>query len=514
MLQYGGTPPGAPLKQGLTMKAITTLSLLAALAGTTALAQNIPQTDDDWIKAGQEAVASALAKQPITGKAKNVILFIADGNSIETNYMTRLWSGQQAGGYGDEYVQPQEAFPAIALVKTYNINAQTPDSAPTAAAMNSGVKQRFNVINVGQNATAEDCNSEAGNELKLFSEYMTEAGKSVGAVTTTRVTHATPAAVYAKPAFRDWEDEVREGCANSRDIATQLIAAMKAGTVDIMMGGGSRNFVPEGTKTPNGGDGHRKDGKNLIEEAEAAGIQIAHDKTGLEAFANDKPMLGLWADSHASYEADRPETEPSLVDMTKKAIEALSANENGYYLEVEAGRVDHANHDGNAKRAMIDGKMFADAIALADEMTDDADTLIIVTADHAHTLNMSGYCGRGTPIEGLCYEVASKGIAHSDELALADDGKPYSVVGYLNGTGSILKESNGNYVAAEGRATLTQEEASDIDFVQQSLLPMPSETHSGADVALYAKGPWAHLFGGTIEQNVIFHVMSYAVDPK
>ncbi|MBR9766367.1 MAG: alkaline phosphatase, partial [Rhodobacteraceae bacterium] len=395
------------------MKSILTASLLALTAAGAVSAQDLPQASSQWYTDGQDLLASMLEKQDNTGRALNVILFVADGNGVASNYMSRLWAGQQAGGLGDDHVQPHEAFPELALVKTYNINAQTPDSAPTAGAMNTGVKQRFNLINLGEDAIHGDCATEAGNELTLFSEMMTEAGKSVGAVTTARLTHATPAAVYAKTANRNWEDSVPEECTDSRDIATQMIDAMKAGTLDIALGGGARYFVPEGTETPNGGKGHRPDGVNLIEEAKAEGIQYAADKAQLAALDLSQPVLGMWTDSHASYEADRPETEPSLADMVETAISKLSMNENGFYLEVEAGRVDHANHGTNAKRAMIDGKAFADAIALADEMTDDADTLIIVTADHEHAIAMNGYCGRGTPIDGLCYDVAKEGIMHS-----------------------------------------------------------------------------------------------------
>ncbi|WP_138465642.1 alkaline phosphatase [Poseidonocella sp. HB161398] len=486
-----------------------------AMAASGAFAQDIAQSGSDWYTAGQDRIRAELAKQPNTNTAKNVILFVADGNGVASNYMNRLWAGQQDGGYGDDYVQPQEAFPHLALVKTYNINAQTPDSAPTAGAMNTGVKQRFNLINLGENAVTDDCSTVPGNELTLFSELMTEAGKSVGAVTTARLTHATPAAVYAKTAHRDYEDAVPEGCDTQKDIASQLIDAMAAGTVDIAMGGGARYFVPEGTATPNGGKGHRPDGVNLIEEAKAAGIQYASDLDGLNALDMAHPILGMWTDSHASYEVDRPATEPSLSDMTKKAIEFLAQNENGFYLEIEAGRVDHGNHANNAKRAMTDGKAFADAVALADELTDDADTLIIVTADHEHAIAMNGYCGRGTPIDGLCYDVSNEGIMHSDEPVLGDDGKPYTVVGYLNGSSSVMVEqADGSYAAPEGRPEITQEEAQDLDYVQQSLIPKSSESHSGVDVALYAKGPWSHLFDGTIEQNVIFHVMNYAVAPE
>ena len=164
---------------------------------------------------------------------------------------------------------------------------------------------------------------------------------------------------------------------------------------------------------------------------------------------------------------------------------------------------------------MIDGKMFADAIALADEMTDDADTLIIVTADHEHAIAMNGYCGRGTPIDGLCFDIAKEGIEHSGDLVLASDGKPYTVVGYLNGASSVMVEQeDGTYTAPEGRPEITQDEAQDLDYTQQVLIPKSSESHSGVDVALYAKGPWAHLFDGTVEQNYIFHVMNHAVNAE
>lgn len=497
------------------MKTLFSASLLALAAAGAVSAQDISQSSSQWFADGQAAIEAALAKQDNTGRALNVILFVADGNGVASNYMNRMWAGQQAGGMGDDYVQPQEAFPELALVKTYNINAQTPDSAPTAGAMNTGVKQRFNVINVGENAVNGKCETEAGNELTLFSELMTEAGKSVGAVTTARLTHATPAAVYAKTADRNWEDEVPEGCDSSRDIATQMIDAMEAGTLDIALGGGARYFVPKGEATPNGGQGHRADGKNLLDIAKANGIQYASNKAELAALDLSQPVLGMWTDSHASYEADRPDTEPSLAEMVETAIKKLSMNEKGFYLEVEAGRVDHANHATNAKRAMIDGKAFADAIAMADAMTDDADTLIIVTADHEHAIAMNGYCGRGTPIDGLCMGVAKEGIETTGEPLLAADGKPYTVVGYLNGASSVMVEqADGKFTAPEGRPEITQEQATDIDYNQQVLIPMSSESHSAVDVALYAKGPWAHLFDGTVEQNYIFHVMNYAVSAE
>ena len=494
----------------------TLISALALGAATAASAQtaDLPQAGSAWFTAGQDAIQAILDRQPNTARAKNVILLVADGNGVGTNYATRLFAGQQQGKLGEEHVLPYETPEFYsALVKTYNINAQTPDSAPTAGAMNTGVKQRFNLINLGENAIHDDCSTVAGNELTTFAEIVTGMDKSVGVVSTARLTHATPAAVYSKTANRNWETDVPEDCTAQKDIAAQLIDAMQAGTIDLAMGGGRRNFVGEGTVTDEGGKGRRPDGVNLIEAAQSNGAQYAWNTPTFTALTLDgtTPVLALFNDSHMEYEADRADDdEPSLADMTEAAIKHLSQNENGYYLEIEAGRVDHANHAGNAARTLRDGVAFAEAVARADELTDDADTLIIVTADHEHAIAFNGYCGRGTPIDGLCFDVSKTGDKHSNELVTADDGKPYSVIGYLNGSGSVLKEGENGYSGS--RPDVTQADAQDLDYVQQALIPKSSESHSGEDVAVYAKGPWAHLFDGTIEQNVIFHVMYHAVN--
>ena len=494
------------------------LAIIAALAAAPALAQDLPQADSEMYTAAQDTLQQMLARQPITGQAKNVILMVSDGNGIGTNYATRLFAGQEQGGLGEDHVLPFEEFPYLALVKTYNINAQTPDSAPTAGAMNTGVKQEFNTINLAEAATYDDCSTVEGNELTPFSEIVSEMGKSVGVISTARLTHATPAAVYAATANRDWEDAVPEGCTAQEDIATQLVLAMAAGTVDLAMGGGRRHFVPEGQTADEGTEGTRADGVDLIAQAqEEAGAQYAFDTASFEGLdlAGEAPVLALFEDSHMKYEADRTdEDEPSLTDMTRAAIEYLQAHggENGFYLEVEAGRVDHANHAGNAYRTMTDGVEFAEAVAAADEMTDDAETLIIVTADHEHAIAFNGYCGRGSPILGLCYEISSDQTEYAaDTPNLADDGKPYTVIGYLNGVGSVLLEDQ---EFSGERPEVTQEEATDMEYIQQALIPMSSETHSGEDVAVYAKGPFAHLFDGTVEQNYIFHVMNHAVNAE
>ena len=109
-----------------------------------------------------------------------------------------------------------------------------------------------------------------------------------------------------------------------------------------------------------------------------------------------KHLLGLFEPSHMQYEFDRPKDtagEPSLSEMTSKAIDILSNNKKGFFLMVEAGRIDHAHHEGNAFRALRDAIELSNAVRTAQNKVDLKDTLIIVTADHSHTMSFSGYPG-------------------------------------------------------------------------------------------------------------------------
>ena len=489
------------------------IALATGLAAAPAVAQDLPQSDSDWFTAGQERLQAELAKQPNTNTAKNVIIMISDGNGVGTNYATRVFMGQEEGGFGDDHVLPFEEFPSLGLVKTYNVNSQTPDSAGTGTAMMTGVKTDIGVLGVNSNVDRGDCSTLPGNEVATASEIFTDMGKEVGVVSTARVTHATPGAAYAHTVDRNFGATLPEGCTEQKTIAEQLLDAMEAGSVDVAMGGGRRSFIT-GDMTDNEGDnGRREDGRNLIEEAQDMGAAYAWNAETAAQLPTDgaTPILGVFEDSHMSYEADRAD-EPSLSEMTGIALENLEAKsgDNGFFLQVEAGRVDHAQHGTNLARTVRDGAEFARTVEMVDEMTDDEETLIIVTADHEHAFALNGYCGRGSDILGRCMEINNKGVEHTGEPVLADDGKPYTVGMYTNGSSSVLvRQPDGNYYG--GRPDVTEEEATDLDYVQQALVPRSSETHSPEDVAVYAKGPYAHLLEGTIEQNYIFHVMHHAV---
>ena len=183
--------------------------------------------------------------------------------------------------------------------------------------------------------------------------------------------------------------------------------------------------------------------------------------------------------------------------MTSSAIEVLSRNDKGYFLMVESGRVDHAHHATNAYRALTDAQEFSRAVQAAVDAVDLNETLILVTADHSHVFTIAGYPERGNPILGF--------VARSDsgtrEYTNAADGKPYTTLGYHNGPNATGDE----------RATHTEEDVLDVDYLQETAIKMGSETHGGEDVALFATGPWSHLVNGVVEQNEIFHIIDHAM---
>jgi len=147
-----------------------------------------------WYRAG---AARAAANGAMRGRAKNVIVFLGDGMSLPTVAAARILEGQRAGGSGEEHQLSFETLPHTALAKTYNTDFQTPDSAGTMTAIATGAKTRFGVVGVGQAGERGDCAASRSNALLSILELAENVGMATGVVTTTRVTHATPASVYA-----------------------------------------------------------------------------------------------------------------------------------------------------------------------------------------------------------------------------------------------------------------------------------------------------------------------------
>ncbi|KQN79702.1 alkaline phosphatase [Duganella sp. Leaf61] len=439
------------------------------------------------------------------GEAKNIIFFLGDGMGPTTITAARIYK------YGEDGSLTMDTLERTARIKTFSADAQTTDSAPSMAAYMTGVKMNNEVIsmsaetvatNPGRDANGNlgvnNCAATNGTAAPTILELAKAKGKAVGTITTTELTHATPATAWSHICNRNAQYH----------IAAQLVpggagfnTALGDG-VDVLMGGGRNHFTPYGAGNTTG----RADGRNLLTELAAKGYTVAANKTEMNA-ATGKKFIGLYSTrSHLEYELDRTATpplgegasQPSLAEMTVKAMDLLAQNTNGYFLVVEGGRIDHALHGTNAKRALTDTIAFDDAIkaALAKARLTDptlANTLIVVTADHDHTLAFNGYGKRGNPILDI-----NRGY-RDGQPARDADGKTYTTLVFGNGPNRPNLRDN-----LDSTTVLAD------NYLQETGVRLSSETHGGGDVKLFATGAGAKPFKGTLDNTKVFGLLKTA----
>jgi alkaline phosphatase len=480
-----------------------------AVLGLSPSVQAADRSPEQWFDSGRAAVERASGFAADSGRARNVILFVGDGMGIATITAARILAGQRRGESGEENSLSFERLPWLALSKTYSVNQQTSDSAPTMTAMVTGIKTNDGAISVNARAKRGDYRTVAGNAVMTIVEQAEEKGMATGVVTTARLTHATPAACYAHTSDRDWEADADQpaeaNAAGFPDIARQLIEFGYGDGLEVALGGGRAKFLPDTVRDPEypAKKGQRRDGRNLAEEwAARPGAAWVWNKAQFDAIdpGSTRHLLGLFEPSHMQYAHDRDRDsagEPSLSEMTAKAIDLLSVSGKGFFLMVEAGRIDHAHHAGNAFRALTDTIELSNAVETALARVDLNDTLVIVTADHSHVFTMGGYPKRGNDILGKTRGTDEDGFSRNR------NGMPYTTLGYANGPG---------YRGPGARPDLTAIDTAAPDYQQEATVPLESETHGGEDVAIFAGGPLAHLFRGVLEQHVIYHVMAEALD--
>ncbi|GJQ80048.1 hypothetical protein Trydic_g19336 [Trypoxylus dichotomus] len=450
-----------------------------------------------WTNEAQQVILHRKDLSLNKNVAKNVIMFLGDGMSTPTLKAARVFVGQQNGGDGEKIKLAMEDFPFSGLSKTYCLDAQVPDSACTATAYLRGVKANYGTIGVNGHVERGDCvaSLEEANRVDSIATWSQAAGKRTGIVTTTRITHASPAGAYAYTSERDWENDADTFDTDCEDIAYQFVHGKTGRNLNVALGGGRSNFLPGGFVDEEGVVGHRLDGRNLVEEwlrsKKEANATYVWKKADLLDVRDDVDyLLGLFEDEHMKYILDDVNgEEPTLEEMTEAAIKVLSKGENGYFLFVEGGKIDLAHHANLPRKSLAETAEFSKAIQKAKDLTSEEDTLIVVTSDHSHVFTVSGYGTRGSDILGIGVE--------------ASDGVHYPVLSYANGPG-YRPEDNGY------RYNFAQNDLSDKELLYPAMVPRDSETHGGEDVGVFASGPWAHLFTGVIEQNVIPHMMAFA----
>lgn len=491
---------------------------------------DVRETPAWWYRTGALRAAGHDAR---AGQARNVIVFLGDGMSLTTVAAARILEGQRQGGPGEDHQLSWEGFAHTALAKTYNTDAQTPDSAGTMTAIATGVKTHMGAVGVSAGQRG-DCTHIDSRRLTGWLQLAADAGMGTGIVTTARITHATPAALYAHSPERNWEADgdlpaaaMALGC---RDIARQLIHAPEGRMPDVILGGGRAQFLPTTQADP--GQPHlagvRTDGRDLIAEWQARhpeGAWVWNTAQFTRATDAGVPrLLGLFAHDHMAFEHDRrrdAEGAPSLAQMTQAAIDLLARQPQGFVLLVEAARIDHAHHQGNAYRALDETIALSDAVRVALQATDPDDTLILVTADHAHTLSFVGFPERGNPILGLVHGMGNRGDVPG-QPSLDATGRPFTTLSYANGPGhtgpSNLQPAGPKRFPhrpttqgpASGRPDLHNVDTTHPDYLQEALVPIYSESHGGDDVGVWATGPGSHAVRGTLEQHVLHHIIVQA----
>ena len=406
------------------------------------------------------------------GPARNAILFIGDGMAISTLTAARIHGPGPAGKLALE-------LPHVALVRTYSLDRLVTDSAASATAILAGERVASGVLGMSPE-TKRACSLPKRRDgspnpnhpclpavapIPSLAELAAQAGMAVGVVTSTRITHATPAALYAHVDERELESQ----------IAVQLVTQQVLGFV---VGGGRRFFAP------------RWGGRDLIGELRAQGVTYVETGVALEAAvqAGEERIVALLAPDHFPYAVDPPgEAEeralPSLAELTQLALQKLSRNDSGYFLLVEGGRIDHAQHENRARAMLREALEFDQAVAVARRLSDEKDTLILVTSDHGNPLVIAGYPLVGDSVLGTArgYGIERQdrdGDGKPDYLRTAD-GRPMDTLLFANGPRSALR--------------------------------LPYSTHEGSDVVATARGPGAEQVHGFLDQVELFRVLRSAL---
>ena len=463
---------------------------------------------DDGTARGGKALAPTATK--------NLILFVGNGFGIVPMTATRIYA------VGEDGELAIDKLPATATVRTTSRNAQSADSAAAMTAYLTGIKVDNEVLSQSadtrpydETGHAQAVNGEStcatvgnGKRVATLLELAKTSGRAIGVVTTARVTQAITAAGYAHLCQRDGENT----------IATQLVTGGAGRNprigdgLDVILGGGWQHFVPKDDVRGS----TRADARDLFAELRANGYAVVGRQSELAALTptGSTPIgkvVGLFARSKMGYELDRAGTpEPSLAEMTGRAIELLQRNTTGYVLIVEGGRIGDALDASQIRKALHDGRAFDDAVATALDRvrTLDADlrnTTIVVTANHDHTLVMNGNAMLAErTIEGRP-GVLGVMRAYNDPAQPAVDtgGRPYTTL--VTGAGEkrvrgpraqappvtdlALAERNSRYEAA-------------IEAVAAS---------GGTDVFLGAVGANAARFHGTLDNTQVFTLLREAM---
>ncbi len=429
-------------------------------------------------------------------QAKNVILLIGDGMGPSQFGAAWIYSNRLL----NRDLRMSE------LMKkghtAYLVN-DTADAIVTESAAAAGQ------IATGERMTARALSMAADGKtpVRTIMEMVKEKKLATGLVTTSGITDATPAAFATHVAHRSNEESVAD-------------QELKFG-VDVLMGGRKQFFLPESA------GGKRKDGRNLIEEAQKTGYTVAGTAEELKAAPTTGKLLGLFNMSNMSFEIDRAATqEPSLAEMTRKTLEILSKSKSGFFAMIEGGRIDHAAHRNDAPATVRDTLAFDEAVGVAmDFVKKNPATLLIVTADHeTGGMALIGHSKESKEYIGIDLKAIEKATA-SFEVMVGKWGKkptPEKVK-------EDVKQFLGIDLTDDEARTVVDDTVKKLDpynysydylhslgFVLRPYLRVGwgSQTHTASPLFLFGSGPGSEKIGGLLHNTEVFTVMKAALRLK
>ncbi|MBP1975931.1 alkaline phosphatase [Cohnella thailandensis] len=450
-------------------------------------------------------------------KAKNVILFVGDGMAFSNVTMTRILSkGLTEGKYNG--LLEVDKFDQRAVVTTSGMDSLVTDSANSASAYNTGHKSAVNGLGIYPDNTASSLDDP---KVETLAEMLKRSrGMSVGVVSTSEIEDATPAAVVSHTRRRSDKPEIAE-----------MLYKLQP---EVILGGGSAYFLPQSTP-----GSKRKDDKDLIGDFEKSGYTFADSATSLKAAPADKKLLGLFHTGDMNVYYDRSTKnkdalksftdQPNLWDMTQKAIDVLSQNENGFFLMVEGASVDKQLHTMDWERSTYDAIEMDKAVGVARKFAEkNGDTLIVVTADHSHSASIAGTYWEGDGKSGReavrTYEAAKfpdyvdankDGFPDSPDvsrkLAVVFGATPdyYEDYKFSKVPTVPAVDSDGVYIANPASLSNPDDPNKDRFLHTGTLNPKTDsqEVHTADDVPLMAYGPGSEYFQGTMDNTEVFFGM-------
>ena len=440
-------------------------------------------------------VVCLLLAVPVLGEtapAKNVIVLMTDGTNATATTLSRWYKGTAL------------ATDAILVggVRTYGADSIITDSAPAASAFATGHKTDDKFISVLPAKVIIPGVPQTPESLKFkpvasILEGARLAGKATGLAVTCNIQHASPAAFSAH-----WPDR-----SNYHEIAKQQIYE----NIDVVLGGGKQYLLPKDQ------GGTRDDEENLLNVLRSRGYGFVETRSDLQQFRGNK-LWGMFAPDAMAYDMDRRQlrpTEPSLAEMTRKAIELLNQRPQGFFLFVEGSKVDWAAHANDPIGVISDTLAFQEAVAAAlDFARRDGNTLVMVFADHGTGgLSIGARIDpnySSTPLERL--------LTPLKKATLTGEGVENVLAGDL--TEANIRQVMDTYFGVDD---LTDKEVADMQKAKKgamnyvvgpiisnrSIVGWTTNGHVGEDLFLYAYGPGKP--AGLVENNQLAYIAAQAM---